>query len=123
MILVRLALALFEFLVIFQLVQAAQPYGLFMLMCFVILLWDEAERTYASLSHPIVSKYRGLQLLEKLINSSVRTRVFPGLAIICPSVQVMSGFAIIKSPVHGPLAFIYFTSHERFSGFVWLHFI
>lgn len=97
MVLIRLLLAIFEFLVISQIIQSAIPYGLFLLLSGIILLWDEVEKAFSNSSgNHVVNKYRKLQVLEKLINACVRTRVFPVLTFACPSVQMLSGFAIIK---------------------------
>lgn len=82
------------------------PYGLFMLMGGTLLLWDESSKAFNN--QMFLSKYRALQVLEKLINSCVTTRIFPIVAVASPSVQIFCGFVIIE--YHSSLEFLHFAA-------------
>lgn len=96
LLLARLFLATFEFFAFSQMLLPSILYAFFMLLAAIILLWDEAERKFVNCAELNLIKYRKLQVLEKLINSCVRGRIFPVLAVTAPYVQVMCVFVAVK---------------------------
>lgn len=96
-VLIRIGLALLEFLVVTHLLVSELPYGLFMLLGGILTLWDAFQKTVVNYgSEIVILKYRKMQVLEKLVNSCLQSRVFPIMAMVSPIAQIFTGFAIVE---------------------------
>lgn len=96
--LTRLALAFLECSALWQLVVVEVPYVIFVLVSGIILLWIG----FQSLGNGVaelqvdIRRYRQLQVLENLINSCVRRRIFPVITACLPLVEIVGGFILLK---------------------------
>lgn len=82
-------------------------YLVFSFMTGIIYFWNELGIRLTHNSK--LGEYRHLQILESLLNDTVRHRIFPVQPVIFPMAQILGGFAIIKlhkqlNPFH--LAFV-----------------
>lgn len=93
MLLARCALAILEFLFISQILVSEIFYLVFILLSAIIILWNECKKCPDTLS---ARKYRNLMILEKLINSCVRARIFTIITMLCPILQIFGSYIIIK---------------------------
>lgn len=93
--LIRLALALFEFFVFLQLIVSAVPYALGILLMSCIVFWNESDKAFAHSSEFNFITYRKLQVFEKLINACVRNRIFLVIAKAAPAAQILTGFVTV----------------------------
>lgn len=100
LILSRFVLALLEYVILTQMVLSGYLYAVFMLLSGIIFLWNESEKAFCSHGNckrnKFMTKYRQLQVMEKVINSCIRFRIFPLHAMVSPTVQILSCYAIVK---------------------------
>lgn len=95
---VRVVLAIFEGLVTSQMLIAAVLYAVVILLMTFILFWLEMDTVFHSKceSSAAIKRYRRVQVMEKLINSCVRERIFPLISVAYPIVQVFGAVALVK---------------------------
>lgn len=90
--------AAMEFVMALQLIISASHYAVFYQISGIVLLWGKCEEFMASKGRNVdflVKGYRHLQLLEKIHNFSFRGRILPATVWGIPSLQILSGFALI----------------------------
>lgn len=93
-ILMTIGLTIFEFLVWFNLTLTASYYVAFIFLAGIFLLLEESSRIFSSIR--FTNEYRELQILENLLNSCVRYRIFQVVAFFSPICQILGGITIIK---------------------------
>lgn len=116
-VLIRLGLALFESMVIWQIIASVVPYAAFILLLGILFLWDETETVIRHGNGGFLRRYRNLQVLEKLVNSCVRYRIFSIVAMASPILQVFAGFALVKHHSSLELSHLVFLGMEVFMSF------
>jgi hypothetical protein len=65
----------------------------YILMAGILSLWQESS----NLDVTDVNEFRKAQLFERLLNSCVRSNLFPIAAVVSPTVQILCAFALIHS--------------------------
>lgn len=88
-------MALFNLLFISKMIVSAVPYATYILLTGIIVLWNESEQAFSTCSESSFLKYRKLQVVEKLVNSCERNRIFPIIAMAAV-MEIMGGFVAIK---------------------------
>lgn len=96
--LVRLGLATFEFVILLYITVIAIFYVIYVLLGGIIFLWEECTHVFGRSTAAFV-EYRKLHVLEKLLNSCIRHRIFPMIAFFCPVVQILSSYLLVE--LHG----------------------
>lgn len=98
----RLTLALTEGFVLSNTFIGGTFYNVDVLLTGIAYLVAECNIA-ANFENPKMSVYRKLQVLEKLLNAAVKSRILPMVSIALPGLQITSCFALIK--LHDQLGF------------------
>lgn len=101
-ILVRLNLAVTDGLLLSKCFIGGTFYNMDVLLTGIAFLVLECDIA-ANCENPKLTVYRKLQVLEKILNAAVKTRVLPTNSFVLPVLQIASCFALVK--LHDQLDF------------------
>lgn len=93
MVMKRIMLIMFELMKLYRHVLAGMHYTMYVLLAGVLHFW---QATSKFLYYSVLEGYRKLQVLETILNASVRRRIFPAVLVLGPGMQIVSMFAYIK---------------------------
>lgn len=112
----RLALILYDCVAFFTILITAMEYSVVSFLPGIIYLWEETDKLCRQMGSekvkfdaPKLLGYRELQVLEKLLNDCVKSRIFLVVAITFPMLQVVTSFIVIRADAGMDVAiFVYF---------------
>ncbi|OXA40244.1 hypothetical protein Fcan01_24886 [Folsomia candida] len=96
MICARIGLAVFEAKQQLHMILVGGQYAIFTLMMGCIHLWGVLGEVCDVIDVPFCTKYREAHVLEQLLNSCTRTRIFPIFATTVPAFQIITAYACVK---------------------------
>ncbi|OXA44229.1 hypothetical protein Fcan01_20874 [Folsomia candida] len=90
----RMVLLLVEFVQICRHVVVAAHYAIYVVLSGILYFWEETTKI---LRFPYSTEgYRDLQVLESVLNASIRFRIFPTVLFLAPTMEILATFACIK---------------------------
>ncbi|OXA44222.1 hypothetical protein Fcan01_20873 [Folsomia candida] len=94
MLIFRVIVIVVEFIQIYRHVVIAAHYIMYILVSGILYFWEEAIKL---LRFPYsMEGYRALQVLETILNASIRFRIFPTVLFLAPTMEILTICACIK---------------------------
>ncbi|OXA47544.1 hypothetical protein Fcan01_17986 [Folsomia candida] len=94
MFILRMVLILLEFIQICRNVVVATHYTVYIVVSGILYFWEETTKILRFPSS--LEGYRDLQVLEAILNASIRFRLFPTLLTVAPTMEILATFVAIK---------------------------